>query len=928
MSSQFRGWRGGRLCVGAVIAAGMFGALPTTGAYAAPGYTYTALWEGSNNQSQGLDERYCPGTAINNRGDVVFRTARVVSGSPFVEVSSIHVSWGGQSPQVVYEFATNNPSPAASALQCNERGLLGINDSGVVAIPAKWVDVDADGNTIAFFDYGYVLVQPGVGPIRELRGLQNSSGRVNEALQMAGLSTDTADRLTVTDGNTSLSSTLDTQSGRFSGLANINDAGQATFGGFLDYSNRTTSVFRATPPAALQTVAIGPESGTGYTDFYTPGINDRGWLSFSTNSNNNAGNPNPRVLLVSPAGQLFPVARVEGEEFSNFWQTRGGSSLGTSLNNFNRVSFVAQLDGGVFQAGSIFVGDGSGDTPRLALEGYDSGRVVLSDGRELETDWSNDVADHGVNSSNDLGEIAAAALGNVYSDNGDYIGQRQVLLLARPAVGTEPGNPVLPSATDALPGRGWRLRPPVYLCASGCNRVWGRRIFFDPPVAVGYAFSADASAVGSFTSVLVPAALPGGDDAFTLAFGSTSVPLVAGQAFTFPAPVREFRISGIDPAEGLSPNFDAGAFVVGLTFTEDVTDEFSFTMVPDVIDTTDTDGDGVGDSLDNCPTVPNPGQEDGDGDGVGDACDAGPTDTTPPVITAGLSGSLGNNGWYTSNVTVSWSVVDGESAVTSQTGCDSVTVGTDTTGITFTCEASSTGGTGSQSVTVRRDATAPVVAFGSSTPAANGAGWNRTDVSFNYTASDATSGIASATPASPLVVGGEGAGRTGSVTVFDNAGNGATASTPAVNIDRTVPSVNISTPSNGSSYLQGGQLLAGYGCTDGLSGVVSCVGPVANGAALSTAQPGNFVFSVVAADAAGNTASGQHGYTVTAVVRACSVDGDGDIDRTDIALITAARGQAASGPTDPRDPDRNNVINVLDARRCTLQCDRAACATN
>lgn len=61
---------------------------------------------------------------------------------------------------------------------------------------------------------------------------------------------------------------------------------------------------------------------------------------------------------------------------------------------------------------------------------------------------------------------------------------------------------------------------------------------------------------------------------------------------------------------------------------------------------------------------------------------------------------------------------------------------------------------------------------------------------------------------------------------------------------------------------------------------------------------------------------------------ACRVDADTDIDRDDIALITAARNQPASGPTDPRDPDRNNTINVLDARICTLRCDRASCAVN
>jgi hypothetical protein len=82
-------------------------------------------------------------------------------------------------------------------------------------------------------------------------------------------------------------------------------------------------------------------------------------------------------------------------------------------------------------------------------------------------------------------------------------------------------------------------------------------------------------------------------------------------------------------------------------------------------------------------------------------------DTTPPVITPNVSGTLGNDGWYVSDVTVSWSAVDSESEISSSSGCDPTTIDNDTAGMTLTCTATSAGGTSSESVTIKRDATPP-----------------------------------------------------------------------------------------------------------------------------------------------------------------------------------------------------------------------------
>jgi len=87
-----------------------------------------------------------------------------------------------------------------------------------------------------------------------------------------------------------------------------------------------------------------------------------------------------------------------------------------------------------------------------------------------------------------------------------------------------------------------------------------------------------------------------------------------------------------------------------------------------------------------------------------------PQDTTPPVIQPIISGTLGNNGWYVNDVTVSWDVSDPESGIASSNGCDTVTIDYDTTGETLTCSATNGAGlSDSVSVTIKRDATPPTV---------------------------------------------------------------------------------------------------------------------------------------------------------------------------------------------------------------------------
>jgi hypothetical protein len=170
-------------------------------------------------------------------------------------------------------------------------------------------------------------------------------------------------------------------------------------------------------------------------------------------------------------------------------------------------------------------------------------------------------------------------------------------------------------------------------------------------------------------------------------------------------------------------------------------------------------------------------------------------DPSAPSIASNITGTLGNDGWYVSDVGLTWTVTEDESPSSlSKTGCVDQSIAADQSAADYSCEASSAGGSaGPVTVSIRRDATAPLVS-GAPTTSPNGAGWYKGDVTIDWTCSDNLSGLAAGCPADSTISG-EGRGVTASSgNVYDNAGNFTSASSsPAVDIDRTAPTVSAST---------------------------------------------------------------------------------------------------------------------------------------
>jgi hypothetical protein len=234
-------------------------------------------------------------------------------------------------------------------------------------------------------------------------------------------------------------------------------------------------------------------------------------------------------------------------------------------------------------------------------------------------------------------------------------------------------------------------------------------------------------------------------------------------------------------------------------------------------------------------------------------------DKTPPALTPARPPASNANGWNNTEVTVSFTCEDPLSGVES---CPAPT--------TLTSEGANQSVTGTAtdragnaaSVTVNGiniDKTPPNLTFDPPSPAANAAGWNNADVAVSFTASDSLSGVASSSPASPLLLTTDGSGLTGMVTVTDQAGNVASFTSPPVQIDKTPPTVTYT--GNTGSYTVDQVVSISCSASDNLSGVAAHTCQDIGGFA-GTFALGLNTFSATARDQAGNGRSGSTSFTV------------------------------------------------------------------
>ena len=198
-------------------------------------------------------------------------------------------------------------------------------------------------------------------------------------------------------------------------------------------------------------------------------------------------------------------------------------------------------------------------------------------------------------------------------------------------------------------------------------------------------------------------------------------------------------------------------------------------------------------------------------------------DATAPLTTATPSRAANGNGWHNAPLTVGFAGTDATAGIDTCDPAKSYS-GPDVSSTTLSgaCRDKA-GNAGGASLVLKYDATAPQAAAAPSRPP-NGNGWYKAPLTVSFTATDATSGLASC-PAAKTYSGPDDAAATVSGSCVDNAGNSGIASLP-LKYDATAPQAG-ATPSRqpNTNGWYNAPLTVSFAATDATSGLDSCPGP-------------------------------------------------------------------------------------------------------
>jgi hypothetical protein len=197
-------------------------------------------------------------------------------------------------------------------------------------------------------------------------------------------------------------------------------------------------------------------------------------------------------------------------------------------------------------------------------------------------------------------------------------------------------------------------------------------------------------------------------------------------------------------------------------------------------------------------------------------------DKTAPTITGAPDRAANGNGWYNTDITVSFTCADGLSGVDACSQAS--TLGEGAAQAVTGSVADKAGNSASFTVAgINIDKTAPTIT-GAPDRVANGNGWYNADVTINFICTDGLSGLDVCSPASTL---GEGVAQVVSGSATDKAGNTASTTVAGINIDKTAPLASaFRTPLANLFGWNNSAVMVSFSGNDVLSGLAFCDSPV------------------------------------------------------------------------------------------------------